>query len=407
MNVVSSIRVRAGCVVLALTLFAVCALTARSTTNAFQPYAVVNMPFTPITYSIQTFLWWDYTEAARHMDWVRTMVFSDVKQIFAWEDLEPARGQWDFRRSDEILGELERRNLRLIVRLSDAPDWAHPSVSGRKNIDFVDAPPDDLPDFAAYCGAIASRYPGRIHAYQVWNEPNLSREWGNQRPNVARYVEMLGACSEAIRDADPGAIIISAGLSPTGNNDDRAIRDDLYLQELYDLAFQRYIDVVGVHAPGFSAPELSPIEAEAQGTGRWFTFRRVEDMRRIMVSNGDAARQIAILEFGWTTDRVNPDYAWFAVDEDTQASNLVAAYRFAADNWRPWVGLMSAIYMPDPSWTEEDEEYWWSVMRPPGYTLPAYMELANMAKYCGERVIPARAPDSPEALGLVVVDPCD
>jgi hypothetical protein len=68
---------------------------------------------------------------------------------------------------------------------------------------------------------------------------------------------------------------------------------------------------------------------------------------------------------------------------------------------------MSAIYIADPSWTQENEEYWWGITMPDGIVRPAYIELANMAKYCGERVIPARAGDSPEALGLVTVDPCD
>ena len=44
----------------------------------------------------------------------------------------------------------------------------------------------------------------------------------------------------------------------------------------------------------------------------------VEDMREIMVENGDAEKQVAILEMGWTLDEVNPEYAWFAVDEATQ-----------------------------------------------------------------------------------------
>jgi hypothetical protein len=104
---------------------------------------------------------------------------------------------------------------------------------------------------------------------------------------------------------------------------------------------------------------------------------------------------------------MNPDYAWYAVSEAEQARYMVEAYQYAADHWRPWVGLMSAIYIADPAWTENDEEYWWGITLPNGAARQAYFDLANMAKYCGERIIPARAGDSPEALGLVSVDPCD
>jgi hypothetical protein len=125
-----------------------------------------------------------------------------------------------------------------------------------------------------------------------------------------------------------------------------------------------------------------------------------------MIRNGDAARQIAILEVGWTTDPHDPAYSWFAVDEETQARYLVEAYRYAAEHWSPWVGLMSTIYIADTGWTDADEERWWAVTTPDNYVRPAYIALANMAKYCGAEYRPARAPDSPEALGLVPVTPC-
>jgi hypothetical protein len=39
--------------------------------------------------------------------------------------------------------------------------------------------------FGEFCGAMAERYRGRIGAYEVWNEPNLAREWGNEPPDPA------------------------------------------------------------------------------------------------------------------------------------------------------------------------------------------------------------------------------
>jgi polysaccharide biosynthesis protein PslG len=378
----------------------------RSSTDAFLRHAIVDPPFETLTYGIQVFAWWDHGFAGRDLDWVQRMVFSHVKQTFSWEDLQAeSGGEFLTGRGYEVLNELERRNLKVIVRLGEAPAWSHPSVSGEKGVDYIDAPPDDLADFAAYCGKIATDFRGRIDGYQVWNEPNLHREWGGRPPDPAGYVGLLKVCSDAIRAADPDAVIISAGLSPTGTYDQTAMPDDMYLQGMYDAGFQQYVDVVGAHAPGWTEPERDP--ADAAGGNRFFSFRRVEDLRRIMIANGDAARQMAILEVGWTTDPANPDYAWFAVDEATQADYLVRAYAYAAAHWSPWVGLMSMIYIADPDWTEANEQYWWAITTPRGYTRPAYIELANMAKYCGDQTIPARAGDSPEALGLVPVYPCD
>ncbi|MDZ4766834.1 MAG: beta-galactosidase [Chloroflexota bacterium] len=380
----------------------------QSDADPFMAFAVTDPPFTSLTYGIQAFLWWDHGFAGRDLDWVRLMVFSHVKQTFAWEDIEPVDDQFNFTRADALLDEFERRDLRVVARLSDAPPWAFSSANRSASADIHDTPPDNLADYADFCGALAERYRGRIAAYQIWNEPNLGREWGGATPDAAGYVGLLAACSSAIRRVDPDAILISAGLAPTGTWDATTTPDDVYLQALYDADFTRHIDVVGLNAPGYNQPpHVSPDEAQQMGGQRFFTFRRVEDMRQIMIRNGDAARQVAILELGWTTDQIHPDYSWFAVDDLTQARYLVEAYRYAAEHWQPWVGLMSMIYIADPDWTANDEELWWSITRPNGATTQSYFDLANMAKFCGDRVIPARAPDSAEAMGFVPVDPCD
>ena len=74
-------------------------------------------------------------------------------------------------------------------------------------------------------------------------------------------------------------------------------------------------------------------------------------MREVQVKNGDANRQIWLLEFGWTADKIHPDYAWFAVSEDKKAENIVKAFQYARKNWSPWIGVMTLWTLADPSWT--------------------------------------------------------
>ena len=83
---------------------------------------------------------------------------------------------------------------------------------------------------------------------------------------------------------------------------------------------------------------------------------------------------------GWTLDTQNPHYSWFAVDEQTQADYLVRAYQYAAENWQPWIGLMSTIYIADYEWTEENEQWWWSIVLPDGTKRKAYSALSEMEK---------------------------
>ncbi len=369
--------------------------------DPFKASAITGAPFPSLTYGVHTFLWWDGGDVGKHLDWVRLMSFSHAKQTFAWRDVEPVPGLWDWRQADRILSEVQRRELQLIVRLGQTPEWARFPGAGQAH----DAPPADMSKWRAYCAAVAERYRGRISAYQIWNEPNLSREWGDERPDPAGYVDLLAECSAAIRQADPAAILISAGLAPTGTHGELATPDDVYLDQMYRNGFQRHIDAVGVHAPGYAPPEIGPDDPQA--AQRWFTFRRVEDLRKIMLSHGDEARQMAIMELGYTIDPVNPDYQWFSVTEQQQAQYLERAFEFVIANWRPWVGLIVLLNLPDPGWSPADEQYWWSIVEPDGSgPRPAFITLANMRKVCGDFVIPAREDDSPAALGQVKAPIC-
>ena len=368
------------------------------------PDAVTDPPFPSLTYGIHTFLWWDETARTFDLDMVKLMNFTHVKQRFAWLDIEPAPGDWHWEQADAVVDEVENRGLEVVARIDGAPDWAI------RPLDAPDDAPIDLEAWAEYCSAVAGRYQGRIAGYQVWNEPNLRVEWYDNTPNAVGYVKLLRACSDAIRAADPDAIIISAGLAPTGGPMPDAMSDVDYLRGMYAAGAAPAFDVLGANAPGYAdPPQVSPDEVAAARGHRWMAFRHVEDIRAIMVEQGDAAKQIALLEMGWTLDpRPDVVWSWHAVSEQDQAEYLVGAYRWAAEHWRPWVGLMVTIYMADIDWTEDDEQYWWAVNTPgyPPQYRQAYFDLANMEKVCGDIVIPARDPGSPEAQQVPDALPC-
>jgi hypothetical protein len=335
-------------------------------------------------YGMQAFLWYRPEVASRDMGMIKDAGFGWVKQGIGWRDVEGAgKGLFDWSRVDWIVAECNKLGLDLLVRVDHQPQWSGGNFP-------TNGPPDNYADLGDFLYAIASRYKGRIRAYQIWNEPNLAREWGGRAPNPAQYASLLKEAYRRIKQADPNAMVISAGLSPTGTYSPEATPDDVYLEQMYQAMGSNsngYLDVLGVHAAGFKAPpEVSPDEAASNsnyGGQRFFCFRRVEDLRRIMEKYGDVGKQVAVLEFGWTSDLIHPAYAWHAVDEETKADYFVRAYQWARQNWSPWIGLMSLIYIADPDWTEANEQYWWAISVP-GYPdfqpRPAYLKLKAMAK---------------------------
>jgi hypothetical protein len=350
-------------------------------------------------YGMQAFLWWRPEVAQRDLEMVKAAGFRWVKQAFSWREIEgEGKGQFDWSVADRVVSQVEALGgLRLMIRLDSEPTWA----SGRSYPnaeDVVMSPPTKYQDFADFCYAVAARYRGRIAAYQVWNEPNLSREWGGQAPDPAAYVSLLKAGYAAIKRADPAAVVISAGMAPTTRWDQVAVPDTEYLKQMYAAGAKAYFDLLGAHGAGYKAPpEMDPgtvafdsnyyLNGDPNCPGdpcRIYCFRHVEDLRQIMVQNGDSAKQVVVLEFGWTMDqRPDSPYRWHGVTEDQQAAYLVGAYQYARQHWQPWVGVMSLIYMPNLDWTQEDEQYWWSIAipnYPQFYPYKSYRDLATMQK---------------------------
>lgn len=345
-------------------------------------------------YGMHVFLWWRPEVADRDLQLVRDAGFQWVKQTFAWRDIEGAgKGQFDWSRTDRIVQQVEQYGLKLLARIDSQPAWAGGGYP-------ENGPPDNLQDFADFLTALATRYKGRIHAYQIWNEPNLNvpgrSEWGGRPPNPAEYTEMLKVAYRAIKAVDPNAIVISAGLAPTTRWDDVAMPDLEFIRGMYAAGAKPYFDMLGAHGAGYKAPpEMDPAEVarnpvynnndpSPEYLKRIYCFRHVEDIRQVMVENGDADKQIALLEFGWTIDpRPDSPYHWHAVTPFEQGEYLVRAYQYAKTHWSPWIGIMSLIYLQNVDWTPEKEEYWWSIIEPayPELKLrPAYVMLKEMPK---------------------------
>ncbi len=339
------------------------------------PVARMNTP----EYGVHTFLWWNGEHRARDAQMVKDAGLTWVKELFPWRSIEGAgKGILDWSVADQVVQTLNDRGLKTIARVDFQPAWAR--AGGANN-----GPPDNYRDYGDFLYAMASRYRGRIQAYEIWNEPNLAREWGDRPPNAAEYVALLRVAYRRIKEADPNAMVITAGLAPTGTGLPHAIPDVQYLRQMYQAGAKNYFDVLGAHAPGYkAAPETSPSEVQnnrALGGRRFFCFRRVEDLRQVMVENGDAGKQMAVLEFGWTSDpRPGSPYNWHSVSEETKADYIVRAFQWARDHWSPWMGVMTVLSITDTAWTEDDEQYWWAITNPDGTTRPAYDALRSAPK---------------------------
>ena len=367
------------------------------------PVTVTPVPATPLPgstkmlspeYGVHVFLGYTESDTQRDVTMAKNGGFTWVKQRMDWDALAPdEQGQMKpdvLAKYDGIVNSVAASGLKLLVRLGSPPKWA---ASLKNTIVPYDAkkgppanpPPDDLSGngpFANFLYGLALHYKGKVAAWQIWNEPNLYREWGKS-PSPAEYAQLLKTATQVIKAADSNMLVISAGMSPTGTTAPEALPDDVYIDQMYQVftnhSSDGYFDVLGAHGAGYKAsPDMDPAAVAkdpAYGGHRSFCFRRVEDVRAVMEKNGDTKKQIALLEFGWEIDggeMLDPSYRWYGVTKEKQAEYIVGAYKWAKEHWSPWIGVMSVIYILSPDFSPTQEYYWWGITDPNGTPRPAY-----------------------------------
>ena len=311
------------------------------------------------------------------MQMIRDAGFHWVRQEFPWEDIEhSARGDfWDHKwnksaweKYDRIVDLANQYGLELIVRLGNPPTWARADGDARGTF----APPDDPEDLGNFVHAVVERYRGKVTYFQIWNEPNIYPEWGEQPVDAAGYVKLLQVAYRRAKEANPDCVIISAGLAQTIETGPKNLSDLTYLQQMYDAGVKGYFDIMGVMAYGLwtgpgdhrASPELT-------------NFARPQLIRDIMVRNGDADKALWATEIGWNA--VPQDFAgiptYGRVTLDQQARYAVQAYQRAQEEW-PWMGVMNYWFFKRATDAETGQAfYYFRLVEPDFSPLPVYAAL--------------------------------
>ncbi|GAB5490063.1 MAG: hypothetical protein Phog2KO_02780 [Phototrophicaceae bacterium] len=228
-----------------------------------------------------------------------------IKVQANWEFLQPDhRDQFDtaFSIFEAHVQRAHNDGYKVLVSIAKAPDWA------RGTFIEEDGPPANTQDLAYFINFMFDRMGNEISAIEVWNEPNLSREWvGGLHWSGAGYMDLFRVAYDTIRAQNPNMPIVTAGLAPT--RAEGAIDDRLFLQQMYDagLADPYYQNIaIGIHPYGWGNPPDSSCCDAIEGRGwdddpRFFFLDTIEDYRDIMVLNGHENVSMWTTEFGWSS----------------------------------------------------------------------------------------------------------
>jgi polysaccharide biosynthesis protein PslG len=206
----------------------------------------------------------------------------------------------EFRRLEIYLEQIRQmRQVKVLVSVAKAPNWTRTDTAEA-------GPPNDPQQLANFISLMLREFGGSVDAVEVWNEPNLSREWRGHPMTGSEYMRYFDAGYNAVRAYSPDIVVVSAGLAPTtdtaGSRDDRA-----YLREMYNAGLANYSNIgVGIHPYGWgNSPEARCCAMDdARGwddAPQFFFLNTLEDYRSIMTNYGHSGVQLWVTEFGWAT----------------------------------------------------------------------------------------------------------
>ncbi len=303
-----------------------------------------------------------------------------IRQELPWEQVEPvARGETTdpnfggstWTKFDDIVDRASASGMDVMLRLDTSPRWALPA-------DAPDglSPPVSYEDYFDFVSEVATRYRGRVAAYQIWNEPNLTSEWGHRPPSAVDYARMLVGASERIRAADPSARVVMAALAPTLTENSDALNELIYLQQLYDAGVRGSFDVLAVQAYGLrGGPDDPRVDATSD-----VTFSRPTLVRQVMVANGDADVPVWATEMGWNDNPPATAYQEFGrVTPSLQARYTVRAFDRAAEQW-PWLKVGFVWFFKRADYANQDQDWFYFRVANPDFSLePVYYALRDGA----------------------------
>jgi len=264
---------------------------------------------------------------------VRALGTHWVRMFATWPDLEPKPGVFapNWLASYEQTFRALPAGTKVIIDVVNTPQWETGSADHN-------TPPANPNDYAAFLGALAQRWAGRVSAYEIWNEED-NASWWSGGPNPAAYAQLLQATYPVVKAADPSAAVVLGGL--TGN-------DYPFLEGVYQAGGKGSFDAVGVHTDT-ACDVISPYDFVRGADNRMIpdSFLAYREVHATMLANGDD-RPIWMTELSWrTTSATCSEGAWAGqksegVTDGQQATYLSQAYHCLTQD--PYVQV--ALWFP-------------------------------------------------------------
>jgi len=172
-----------------------------------------------------------------------------------------------------------------------------------------------IPNYnAAFAAFAAGAAAAGADAIEVWNEPNIDREWPRGFIHGGNYTQLLQAAYIAIKAAHPTTIVISAAPAPTGffgpaGCGEGGCNDDIFLKQMAFAGAQNYVDCVGLH---HNDGIVSPTQMSGDPRGNYPTYYLRGVISRVPFEFN--SRPVCLTEVGYLSPQgygsLPPNFGW-------------------------------------------------------------------------------------------------
>lgn len=231
-----------------------------------------------------------------------------IRLMIPWAGVEPFQGQLDWSMVDKTINAAAARGISVVGFINSTPGWAVApggwAISGRP------ASPAVYGDFAA---KVATRYKGKVSAYEIWNEPNSAYFYSPQ-PDPAGYTDLLKAAYPKIKAVDSSVTVIGAVVGAVIDWGNFAMDPVRFVNGMYAAGAKNFFDALSFH-PYHYYLKFSEGVPHANSP-----VNQLMAMRQSMIANGDSAKKI------WNTEYGQP----------TSVSDEVSQTAFLKDMYTKW-----------------------------------------------------------------------
>lgn len=184
-----------------------------------------------------------------------------------WPSIQPQAGTtYNWSSTDAWVDRDRAAGLNVQLVLLDTPGWAS---NGTKVPRDLSAPPAGN-SWYQFVYQTVQHYKGRVKYYELWNEPDLGQVFWNG--SMADFAQLIRVGYRAVKDADPSASVILAGLALPYDNRNWFFN---FLDEMgkdpQAKANGYYFDVLALHMYSRSADVYEYIV----GNAKWVGIRNV------------------------------------------------------------------------------------------------------------------------------------